>query len=68
MLATEYFAESITSSEGFWGLKCTGLMQYIFGICQNSNEDKDDDDDFDFDDDDMTEKSFALMGDGCEMK
>lgn len=33
MLALEYFAESIESDIGFYGLKCASYFQYVFGWC-----------------------------------
>ena len=33
MLALEYFAESIESDIGFYGLKCESYFQYVFGWC-----------------------------------
>lgn len=33
MLALEYFAESIESDTGFYGLKCESYFQYVFGWC-----------------------------------
>ncbi|XP_063241726.1 pancreatic lipase-related protein 2-like [Bacillus rossius redtenbacheri] len=31
--APAYFAESITSDEGFWGWRCPGLLHYALGLC-----------------------------------
>lgn len=62
-MATEYFAESIWSTNGFWGSKCIGYLQYIFGWC-NGDEDEDDPDD-DEDVEETERPAFAMMGERC---
>ncbi|XP_049778093.1 inactive pancreatic lipase-related protein 1-like [Schistocerca cancellata] len=34
--APEYFAESISSDEGFWGTPCDSWTQYLLNLCNNS--------------------------------
>lgn len=63
MLATEYFAESIWNREGFWGLKCSGFLQYLIGWCQGSNSDEDYDDD-----EEIMPDPVALMGEYTNLK
>lgn len=58
LLANEYFAESIWSQTGFWGSKCSGYLQYIFGLCN-------DEDDQEVEEQDRPE--FALMGEKCNI-
>lgn len=33
MLSTIYFAESINSDVGFWGMRCISYVQYVLGWC-----------------------------------
>lgn len=63
-MATEYFAESIWSSTGFWGSKCAGYFQYILGWC--SDESEQDDDDQDEEEEDESRPMFAIMGENCD--
>lgn len=67
LMATEYFAESIWSSTGFWGSKCLGYLQYMFGWCNDEEEDDEGDDDDDDDEEEMR-PMFAVMGDKCDRK
>uniref|UniRef100_A0A336LVZ1 CSON006087 protein n=1 Tax=Culicoides sonorensis TaxID=179676 RepID=A0A336LVZ1_CULSO len=69
MLATEYFAESIWNSDGFWGLKCSGYLQYLFGWCPNNSEPNSDEDYDDDDNDDKLPKQdiVALMGENANL-
>lgn len=64
MLATEYFAESIWNSDGFWGLQCSGYLQYLIGWCRNTNSEEE----YDDDDDEVTADPVALMGDKTNLK
>lgn len=63
MLATEFFAESIWSPEGFWGLQCSGYLQYLIGWCRDSNSDEEYDDD-----EEIIPDPVALMGENTSLK
>ncbi|XP_063697709.1 inactive pancreatic lipase-related protein 1-like [Culicoides brevitarsis] len=63
MLATEYFAESIWNSDGFWGLQCSGYLQYLIGWCQNTSSDE-----YEDDDEDPSPDPVALMGENTSLK
>ncbi|CAD7079414.1 unnamed protein product [Hermetia illucens] len=34
MMSTIYFAESVHSKFGFWGIRCPSIFQFIFGQCE----------------------------------
>lgn len=53
MLSAAYFAESIISGVGFWGVQCPSYFQYIFGFCSDELHLK---------------KRIAMMGDKCSTK
>lgn len=53
MLSAAYFAESIISGVGFWGVKCPSYFQYIFGFCSDELH---------------STKRIATMGDKCSNK
>lgn len=53
MLSAAYFAESIISGVGFWGVQCSTYFQYIFGFCSDELH--------------LT-KRIAMMGDKCSNK
>lgn len=63
MLATEYFAESIWNSDGFWGLQCSGYLYFLAGWCRNTNSDEEYDDD-----EEVNEDPVALMGENTNLK
>lgn len=37
ILATIYFAESINSQLGFWGIPCNSYFQFLFGFCNSQS-------------------------------
>lgn len=56
MSAPNYFAESITSEVGFWGVRCENYFDYLIGKCgqTESMEDEEDED----------EEGFSLFRNG----
>lgn len=52
MTAPSYFAESINSDLGFWGLRCKNYFDYLIGRCgsRDKNGPGEDEDDDDWDD------------------
>nr|CAD7409626.1 unnamed protein product [Timema poppensis] len=36
MLSPAYFAESVTSEVGFWGVACPGYFQHVLGWCPDA--------------------------------
>lgn len=51
MTAPSYFAESINSDLGFWGIRCKNYFDYLIGRCgrrdKNAADEEDDDEDSD---------------------
>lgn len=47
MSAPNYFAESISSELGFWGVRCENYFDFLIGKCGESGEDEDNLDDED---------------------
>lgn len=43
MTAPGYFAESISSDLGFWGIRCENIFDYLVGKCGENLEDDDED-------------------------